>query len=149
MSDRTAPHFALPRVPARLRFVLVLLGTLVASAIAYVPPAFAGDTQIVVQWLRSAQTPDLAALTEKLQSQSDDLYFVDGDEAENGTVNFYLFADDGSVKAAVARLIALHRQGLLPPGMRIGVANYKDADRTEWDYSAAFPPDLKSFTTSY
>lgn len=110
-------------------------------------PAFAGDTQIVLQWPKAGGPAGgaLSNVETALQSGSEDLFFVDGDDASGGTVNVFVFADDTSVKAAVARIIALHRAGKLPPGLRIGVARYKDPDRAEWDYEAAFPPELKSF----
>lgn len=127
--------------------VFAVAALMLCLTFAGTAPAFAGDTQIVLQWPKSGgpEGGTLSNVEEALQSGSEDLFFVDGDDASGGTVNVFVFADDTSVKAAVAKIIALHRAGKLPPGLRIGVAHYKDADRTEWDYDAAFPPELKSF----
>jgi hypothetical protein len=72
-------------------------------------------------------------------------YDSDGNDAGSGTENFYLYAGDEVVNGVVRHLIAMEARHLLPPGMRIGVAVYKDAARKDWDYRPVYPAGLAEF----
>lgn len=101
-------------------------------------------TQIVVQWPDS----DVGLLRiwwmeHQLDKYGAGKYLVDGDDFGAGTANIFLFANDPD--SAVRHIIELHDQGRLRGGMRIGVAQNYNSDRTDWTYKAAFPPGLQTF----
>jgi hypothetical protein len=132
----------------------LISGILLSGLAALMPStAYAGRTQIVVQWLNSESHLSPSQIF-KLQSVFDDHaeehgYDSDGNDVGSGTENYYLYADDRKVDAVVQSVIAMQKQKLLPDGMRIGVANYKDANRRDWDYRAAYPKSLTQFDISY
>jgi hypothetical protein len=109
----------------------------------------AGTTQIVVQWpfggngLSAAQMSELQGILDEREAKSG--FDSDGNDVGGGLVNFYLYADDSRVNAVVRDVIALRTQSLVPGGMRIGVASYKNAERTDWDYRPVYPATLKHF----
>jgi hypothetical protein len=121
-----------------------------ACVIAVVPcAASAGTTQIVVQW-PSDKISFWTFQLFRLQSVLDDHaaqggYRSDGNDVGGGVVNFYLYADDARVDAVVRNVVAMRTQNLLPDGMQIGVAVYKDAKRKDWSYRPAYPKTLKKF----
>lgn len=145
--------------------ITTVLGFLLAGAKREVPitnhTARGQETQIVVQWLDDTKAPITAppsaisllnkmtssfSLERVLETNSNNLYWVDGDDIGSGTYNIYLFARDP--EAAVRRVIELFEDGRLRPGMRIGVAEY-NAERTDWTYRPAFPPGLDNFNIMY
>ncbi len=118
------------------------------------------ETQIVVQWLNTTPAPSgsaaletLAQLTEDfsveqvLEENSDGLYWVDGNDFGGGTYNVFLYSSDPD--AAVRKVIELFEMGQLRPGMRIGVAEYLDEERTNWKFRPAFPEGLETFDIMY
>ncbi len=107
--------------------------------------AFAGKTQIIVQW-DDSQAQHLMHLQTVFDDQAGKLgYESDGNDVGGGVINFYLYTDDTSVQSLIPQLVALQNQGALPLGMRIGTAVYKDAKRKNWTYRPAYPAQLKSF----
>jgi len=102
----------------------------------------------VVQWPVAAGSPDAAKVSEQLTAASDDFYYVDGDDVTGKTANVFLFADDASVAESVKRIVALRKRGLLPEGVRIAIARYKDDQRMDWNYEPVFPADLKTFAVT-
>jgi len=99
--------------------------------------------QIVVQWLdgqfQSMGDPasdQLSSIEEVLETGSNGLYYVDGHDSGSGTINIFLYTD--AEEAALAQLIALAEQGVLPSGVRIGLP---EAARVR----AVYPPGLREF----
>jgi hypothetical protein len=82
-------------------------------------------------------------LESRLERNAGGDYLVDGHDFGSGTANVFLYASDPD--GAVRRVIELHDQGRLRSGMRIGVAENYNADRTDWTYRPAFPPGLETF----
>ena len=152
------PRFQLIRglgkTPARLRSlgIFALLAQLVLHATT-TGTAMAGSTQIVVQWLDGPAGLSTTQMF-KVQGAFDDNaerygYDSDGNDVGSGTTNFFLYAEDGRVDAVVQSVVLMHQQMLLPDGMRIGVAVYEDADRSNWHFRAAYPADLADFDITY
>jgi hypothetical protein len=108
-------------------------------------------TSIVVQWPEEEFGPSVFSvvkiyrLEDFLTKHAGGLYEVDGHDIGSGTVNIFLFAPDADAEAAVRRVIDLYQQGRLRLGMRVGVAQEYNADRTDWTYRPAYPPDLRRF----
>jgi hypothetical protein len=102
------------------------------------------STQIVVEW-PSADVGLLRLwmLENRLERHAGDAYRVDGHDIGSGTANVFLYAGDPD--SAVRRVIALHDQRRLKSGMRIGVAENDNADRTDWTYRPFSPPGLAAF----
>jgi len=110
-------------------------------------PAFAGRTQIIVQWTHQI---DWFRVQATLDNRAQRLgYDSDGNDIGSGTVNFYLYSPDENVDGVVRDLVAMEKQQQLPPGMQIGVAIYKDTARKDWAYRAAYPTGLKNFDIMY
>jgi hypothetical protein len=156
-----------------LGFGAIALITLGAAAYLFLPlfalrsteaEQRAGDTQIVVQWLVSepASSTDaptwkkavafvrfsltlrrLFSLENTLVAHADGAYWDDGNDIGSGTFNVYLYAHEPD--RAVRHIVALYRDGNLMPGMRIAVAHYANAARTDWVYRPVFPPGLRTF----
>ncbi len=76
-------------------------------------------------------------------------YASDGNDVGGGVENFYLYVDDARVDAAIQAVVDMQKRKLLPGGMRIGVAVYKDAARKDWNYRPAYPAALKKFDITY
>jgi hypothetical protein len=119
-------------------------------------------TQIVVQWLDETSIPQDGSLSaadlltqlsgnfrleSTLENESQGLYEVDGNDIGSGTYNIFLYAVDPDL--AVQRVIKIFENGRLRPGIRIGVAQYTNEDRTDWVYRAAYPPELENFEITY
>jgi hypothetical protein len=109
----------------------------------------AAETQVVAQWLLSAEATPLDvqqyfAAELVIEGECGDVCYVDGNDIGSGTFNVFLYAQD--VDAAVALLRRLHESGRLPRGMRVGVADYTNAERTDWTYRPVYPDDLTSFS---
>ena len=129
----------------------LLRSVIVASSVVFaVSGAQAGTTQIVVQWVDGTNSLSVfrvqGALDDHAQQSG---YDSDGNDVGSGTTNFYLYADDKRVDAVVQELISMQKQKLLPDGMRIGVAEYKDAKRKDWSYRPVYPVTLKHFDITY
>lgn len=111
----------------------------------------AAQTQIVLQWLTDEQNDisldQVWAIEDTLEAESDGLFDVDGHDVGSGTVNVFLYARDP--EATVGKVRRLYFAGRLRPGMRIGVAEYKDAARKDWDYRPVFPRGLHRFDLIY
>jgi hypothetical protein len=84
-----------------------------------------------------------------LEAHENDLYFVDGNDVGSGTINFFLYARDENVDATVNAVVRLYEQKLLPDGMRVGVAAYKNEARSDWDFRPVFPVGLEQFNITY
>ncbi len=82
-----------------------------------------------------------------METESNGLYFVDGNDVGGGTMNIFIYADDERVASVVSKLVTMHDQ--LPGGMRIGVAEYKDAKRKDWTFRPVYPRELKHFDITY
>jgi len=116
------------------------------------------DTQIVVQWMIDDEPgfkpgsgtssivnavrfalslKRLEDLEGTLLSEAHGAYRDTGNDISAGTFNVYLYAAEPD--RAVNRVIALYRAGELRPGMRIAIAHYKNALRTDWDYQLVYP----------
>ena len=102
-------------------------------------------TQIVVQWPDAAGTEALLAVEETIAAAESDLFEVDGNDIGSGTFNVFIYAEDRKLQAVIDKLIALRKAGKVPDGMRIAVAQYTDATRTDWIYKPVYPAGLKSF----
>ena len=116
--------------------------------------AVAGETpqtQIVLQWLTDEQNDisldQIWAIEDTLKAEAAGLFDVDGHDTGSGTANIFLYAQDP--QAAVGKVIRLYFAGRLRPGMRVGVAEYKDAARKDWDYRPVFPRGLHRFDLIY
>jgi hypothetical protein len=121
------------------------------------------DTQIVAQWLLPPPAIDQQGLWARvrgilslyryfrvesaIERAAEGLYFEDGNDIGSGTFNVFIYTDQ--VDRTVARLIDLERSGKVPVGLRIGVAQYKNKERTDWTYSVAYPPTLTNFELIY
>ena len=107
-------------------------------------------TQIVVQWLDDSPTNSSTKadpLLDLLYAQSQNLYVVDSFDLGGGTMNVFLYADDPD--PAVKRVIELFDEGLLPKGMRIGVAETHGDNPARRRYRPAYPADLGNFQLLY
>ena len=114
--------------------------------------ATAERTQIVLQWLfdpqRSTAMADLDMADiwnaeDILDREGSDLFEVDGHDIGKRAANVFLFAADPD--AAVIRILAIFRHGLLRGGMRIGVAQDTNPAGIGKSYRAVFPPGLETF----
>ena len=103
------------------------------------------QTQIVAQWSDDADFDFLAAIAERLITSARDTYEVDGHDVGSGTFNVFIYADDAKVDAAIALVIQLCKEGVIPPEMKLGVAVYQDVERTEWTFRPEYPPSLSEF----
>ena len=115
-------------------------------------PATAERTQIVLQWIfdpqRSASVAELDMqdiwnAEDILDREGSNLLEVDGHDIGESAANVFLFAADPD--AAVTRILAIFRHGLLREGMRIGVALDTDPSRTKKTYRAVFPLGVENF----
>ena len=108
-------------------------------------------TQIVLQWLiedaNDISLDQVWTIEDTLEAESEGLFDVDGHDLGSGTANVFLYARDA--EAAVGKVLRLYFAGRLRPGMRVGVAEYKDASRKDWDYRPVFPRGLHRFELIY
>ena len=115
--------------------------------------AMATETQIVLQWLDTAQGSmnlrELSKIEDALEAVSDGKFSVDGHDIGSGTVNVFLYAEDARVNSSIAAVIRLFEQGKLPKGMRIGRAIYENAERRNWRFQPVFPSGLAEFQITY
>ncbi len=147
-----------------MKFLILLIGLAVplsscGSAHRGLKP---NDTQVVAQWSLSVGPPAQRGSSgfggaigaanrclqfeRRIEQESGGLYFEDGNDIGSGTCNVYLYTDQ--IDETVARLVSMARSGRLPSDLRIGVAVYKDAARTDWTYRVAYPPTLTRFDLS-
>ena len=144
--------------PATL-VALILAGLVAACGPARTPR---GETEIVAQWSPPREAPartlmDAATqLTVRIPYQmaaiwiglaGGSLYSENGNDPAGGLFNVYL--ESSRVDQTVTRLVSLERAGRLPPGMRIGVAVYRDKAHADWTYRAVYPRSLTYFSSSY
>jgi hypothetical protein len=122
-----------------------------------------GDTQVVAQWIESEPThtkKSFALIVEqfwfllnqmrtepRIDSACETVCFLDGNDIGSGTYNVYLYTDNTS--ETVKRIVALEQSCRIPPGLRIGVAKYKDSAHKDWTYEAVYPRGLKHFEVFY
>ena len=107
-------------------------------------------TQIVVQWFDNSppnSSVNADPLLDLLYMRSNDLYVVDSFDLGSGTMNVFLYADD--TDKAVRQVIAVFEEGLLPPGMRIGVADTQGTEQSTRTYHPVYPPSLAEFKLMY
>ena len=126
------------------RAVLALTAFVVGAEVA-----MAGETQIVLQWLDTAQgrmdLRQVHQIEDALEMVSSGEYVVDGHDVGSGAVNVFLYAQDSRIDSAIAVVVRFFEQGKLPEGMRIGRAIYSDAKRTNWHFQPIYPPGLVEF----
>jgi hypothetical protein len=126
---------------------------IVALVAMWAEVGMAGETQIVVQWLDTAQggipLAEIHKIEDALEAVSRDEYFVDGHDVGSGGVNVFLYAEDSRVDEAIAIVVRFFEQGKLPKGMRIGRAIYEDEKRSNWRFQPAYPPGLTEFDIMY
>jgi hypothetical protein len=107
--------------------------------------------QIVVQWFdnsppnSSVNADPLLAL---LDMRSDGLYVVDSFDLGAGTMNVFLYAKDDPERAA-RHVVELFEAGLLPQGMRIGIADTVGTEQSTRTYHPVYPPSLAEFKLMY
>lgn len=110
----------------------------------------AGDTQVVVQWPMSGEDgmslSDVITAKDEIAKALGRSHFVDGFDYGSGTANVFVYTHDDSVLSAVAKVIELVQKKRIPDGVRIARAEYKNDERTDWDYRPIYPPGLDSFT---
>ena len=98
-------------------------------------------TQIVVQWFDNSppnSSVNADPLLDLLYMRSNDLYVVDSFDLGAGTMNVFLYTDD--TDKAVRRVVELFEEGLLPQGMRIGVADTQGTEQSTRTYHPVYPP---------
>ena len=126
------------------RAVLALTAFVVGAEVA-----MAGETQIVLQWLDTAQgrmdLRQVHQIEDALEMVSSGEYVVDGHDVGSGAVNVFLYAEDSRIDSAIAVVVRFFEQGKLPKGMRIGRAIYSDTKRTNWHFQPVYPPGLAEF----
>jgi hypothetical protein len=131
-----------------IRTLLVAVLSLISGA------AWAGTTQVVVQWVGKDWSGLSGEQIFDVQGKLDDLgtkygFDSDGNDVGGGAANFYLYVDDKRVDQVVREIVDTQKKGLLPDGMRIGIAVYKDKARKDWVYKVAYPNTLKHFDITY
>jgi hypothetical protein len=114
------------------------------------PPPEPAGTQVVIQWLDDSP-PEVGSkaepLLDLLYERSDNLYVVDSFDLGSGTMNVFLYSSNPD--AAVRRVIELFQEGVLPEGMRIGVANSQGGDPAQRTYRPVYPDGLQNFQLIY
>ncbi len=103
------------------------------------------QTQIVAQWSSAPGLEALFLVEDALIDAEGDLFVVDGHDIGLGKFNVFIYADDASVEGAVRRIVRMAESGQLPAGMKLGVAQYIDAARTDWTFRPVYPAGLPSF----
>ena len=144
----------------RLRYVLFIGIVAVAAPLVAFLSYDEGETvlqpkeppgkQIVVQWFDNSppnSNVNANPLLDLLYKQSQDLYVVDSFDLGAGTMNVFLYTDDPD--KAVRRVVEIFDQGLLPQGMRIGVADTQGTEQSTRTYHPAYPPSLAEFKLMY
>jgi hypothetical protein len=143
----------------RKHVVLVVIVAIAAPLIAFwsydegetvLQPREPPGTQIVVQWFDNSppnSSVNADPLLDLLYTRSDGLYVVDSFDLGAGTMNVFLYTDDSD--AAVRHVIALFEEGLLPQGMRIGVADTQGTEQSTRTYHPVYPPSLAEFKLIY
>lgn len=117
------------------------------------------DTQVVAQWSLAAAGPPQHGLAgfggatsavdrclhaeSVIEKESGGVYFEDGNDIGGGMCNIYLYTN--RVDETVARLVGLTRAHRLPSDLRVGVAVYKNSERSDWTYRVAYPSTLARF----
>ena len=107
-------------------------------------------TQVVVQWFDNSpinSSVNADPLLDLLHMRSDGLYVVDSFDLGAGTMNVFLYTDDPD--RAVKHVVELFEEGLLPQGMRIGVADTVGTEQSTRTYHPVYPPSLAEFRLLY
>src|SRR5262245_12016511 len=115
-----------------------------------IQPAEPPGTQIVVQWFDSrppTEHVNADPLLDLLSMRSQNLYVVDSFDIGAGTLNVFLYSDDPD--RAARRVVEIFEEGLLPPGMRIGIADARGGEQSTRSYHPAYPPSLAKFELMY
>lgn len=123
----------------RLPGVFVLIGMCMAMQCA------PQRTQIVAQWTDAPGLDALIPIEDVLIEEEDGIFEVDGHDIGSGTFNVFIYAEDAKVDSAVRHIIDMVERGKIPEGMKLAVAQYLDAERTDWTFKPVYPADLKSF----
>lgn len=144
----------------RLRYVLFIGIVAVAAPLVAFWSYDEGETvlqpkeppgkQIVVQWFDNSppnSSVNADPLLDLLYKQSQDAYVVDSFDVGAGTMNVFLYTDDPD--KAVRRVVEIFDQGLLPQGMRIGVADTQGTEQSTRAYHPVYPPSLAEFKLMY
>ena len=144
----------------RLRYVLFIGIVAVAAPLVAFWSYDEGETvlqpkeppgkQIVVQWFDNSppnSSVNADPLLDLLYKQSQDAYVVDSFDLGAGTMNVFLYTDDPD--KAVRRVVEIFDQGLLPQGMRIGVADTQGTEQSTRTYHPVYPPSLADFKLMY
>jgi hypothetical protein len=106
-------------------------------------------TQVVLQWLDNGpmnSSTRVEPMLDLLNGLSNNLYVVDSFDLGGGTTNVFLYSADPD--GAARRVIELFDDGLLPQGMRIGIAN-SNGDQSTRTYRPFYPADLTEFQIIY
>jgi hypothetical protein len=106
--------------------------------------------QIVVQWFDNSPASSNAnadPLLDLLYKESQGAYVLDSFDLGSGTMNVFLYAEDPD--KAVRRVEEIFAQGLLPQGMRIGVADTEGTEQSTRTYHPVYPPSLAQFKLMY
>jgi hypothetical protein len=135
-----------------MRIVWLCVFTLLLACSPQTPPepstavTMTGKTtQIIAQWSDAAGLDELFVIEDTIIEAAGDLFEVDGHDVGSGTFNVFIYADDGAVDATVAKLIQLREKDKVPNSMKIGVAQYTNAERSDWTFKPVYPAGLKSF----
>lgn len=110
--------------------------------------ALPNDTQVVAQWVLPPDATPLSiqryfAAEGVIDRECRETCSETGNDIGSGTFNVFLYTAD--VDATVRLLAHLQDRGRLPEGMRIGVAEYTNPERTDWTYRPVYPEGLTSF----
>lgn len=131
-----------------------LIGASLWLAACSTPAVQAPGHQIIVQWVSDSESGPASAvggldafnaLDRKLIARAEGLYTVDGVEARGVHSAFFLYTTAANLEPAVARLIELHNNGVLPPGMQIGVLIHSEGGGAIREFQPRFPADLERF----
>jgi len=131
-----------------LQATLVMLPLVMGTGVA-----MAGETQVVLQWLDTAEggmgLQEIHKIEDALEVVSGGKYSVDGHDVGSGTVNVFLYAEDSKVDLAISTIVRFFEQGKLPKGMRIGRAIYEDEKCRNWHFQPIYPSGLAEFDIMY
>lgn len=110
------------------------------------------NTQVVAQWLTDTAEPgpdslSMFQIAYQLDNACTGICVYDGHDIGRGTHNLFFYTDD--VERTVNTLRALESNGTLPAGMRVGIARYRNEERTDWTYEPVHPEGLNHFDISY
>jgi hypothetical protein len=123
----------------RLAGVFVLIGMCMAMQCA------PQRTQIVAQWSDAPGLDALFPIEDALIDEEGGLFEVDGHDIGSGTFNVFIYAEDAKVESSLRHIVEMAERGAVPEGMKLAIAQYLNAERTDWAFKPVYPADLKSF----